>query len=180
MLVRWAYPNDTRSCPKRRSEPLDRQSARIRPCRASPSHLASTARNHPCGSFSRATDLQFRLPPPKLAVQERYNQKMRLSVSSCSLQGITERPLPCDYNVIQFVCAFTAVTRVQIPSGTPNLINNLRERRQFCAGTKRNIGNNYPTKMPCNIHVCKGLQVLVRGYKRHNSSIRLTRSVFPV
>src|SRR6266851_2094075 len=59
--------------------------------------------------------------------------------------------------------SFTAVTRVQIPSGTPSLFKNLRERRQFCAGTKRNIGNNYPIKVPCNVHVCKGLQVLVRG-----------------
>ena len=24
-----------------------------------------------------------------------------------SLQGIAERPLPCDYNVIQFVCALS-------------------------------------------------------------------------
>jgi hypothetical protein len=46
-------------------------------------------------------------PTSKLAVQERYNKKMRLSVSSCSLQGIAERPLPCNYNVIQFVCALS-------------------------------------------------------------------------
>src|SRR5260370_42243062 len=79
----------------------------FRPCRASPSHLASKAGNHPCGSFSRATDLQFRLPPIKLAVQERYKQKKRLGVSSCSLQGIAERPLPCNYNVIQPVSALS-------------------------------------------------------------------------
>jgi hypothetical protein len=79
-------------------------------------------------------------------------------------------------------CSFTAVTRVQIPSGTPNLFKNLRERRQFCAGTKRNIGNNYPIKVPCNVHVCKGLQVLVRGHKKahfKHQAIRLPRSVFP-
>jgi hypothetical protein len=56
--------------------------------------------------FILKTDLQFKLPPPKLAVQEQYNQKMRLSVSSCSLQGIAERPSPCKYNVIQLVSAF--------------------------------------------------------------------------
>ena len=33
---------------------------------------------------------------------------------------------------------FTAVTRVQIPSGTPNLINHLDEQYRFFAGTKRN------------------------------------------
>ena len=46
-------------------------------------------------------------PTSKLAVQERYNQKMHLSVSSCSLQGIAERPLPCNYNVIQPVIALS-------------------------------------------------------------------------
>jgi hypothetical protein len=38
------------------------------------------------------------------------------SVLTGSLQGIAERPLPCNYNVIQLM-SFTAVTRVQIPSG---------------------------------------------------------------
>jgi len=33
--------------------------------------------------------------------------KMRLSVSSCSLQGVAERPLPCNYNVIQPVSALS-------------------------------------------------------------------------
>jgi hypothetical protein len=28
------------------------------------------------------------------------------NVLTGSLQGIAERPLPCNYNVIQFVCAF--------------------------------------------------------------------------
>jgi hypothetical protein len=37
----------------------------------------------------------------KLAVQERYNQKVFLAVILRSLQGIAERPLPCNYNVIQ-------------------------------------------------------------------------------
>src|SRR6266851_9917615 len=33
--------------------------------------------------------------------------------------------------------SFTAVTRVQIPSGTPNLFKSLRGRATFGAGTKR-------------------------------------------
>jgi hypothetical protein len=41
------------------------------------------------------------------AVQGRYNQSMCLWVSSCSLQGIAERPLPCSYNVIQSVSALS-------------------------------------------------------------------------
>jgi hypothetical protein len=44
---------------------------------------------------------------PKLAVQERYNQNSFLSVSSRSLHGIAERPLPCNYNVIQPVIALS-------------------------------------------------------------------------
>jgi len=43
----------------------------------------------------------FRLPVSKLAVQGRYNQSLHLGVSSRSLQGIAERPLPCNYYVIE-------------------------------------------------------------------------------
>jgi hypothetical protein len=43
---------------------------------------------------------------PLSAVQGQYNQNWFLGVSSRSSQGIAERPLPCNYNMIQFVCAF--------------------------------------------------------------------------
>jgi len=43
----------------------------------------------------------------KLAVQGRYNMGVFSSVLIGSLQGIAERPLPCNYNVIQFVCALS-------------------------------------------------------------------------
>src|SRR6267143_1444879 len=36
----------------------------------------------------------------KLAVQERYNQSLFHVALSRSLQGVAERPLPCNYNVI--------------------------------------------------------------------------------
>src|SRR5258708_37918803 len=42
----------------------------------------------------------FRPLARKLAVQGRYNLSLYLCVSSCSLQGVAERPLPCNYNVI--------------------------------------------------------------------------------
>ena len=48
----------------------------------------------------------FRTFGSKLAVQGRYNQKPFHRVLSRSLQGIAERPLPCNYNVIQPVSAF--------------------------------------------------------------------------
>ena len=41
------------------------------------------------------------------AVQERYKVIPFLNVLSCSLQGIAERPLPCNYYVIQLVCALS-------------------------------------------------------------------------
>jgi hypothetical protein len=60
------------------------------------------AANASGSKFSKSSDLQFfRLPTPKLAVQGRYNQRLHLGVSSCSLQGIAERPLPCNYYVIE-------------------------------------------------------------------------------
>ena len=49
----------------------------------------------------------FTLPTPKLAVQGRYNQSLHLRVSSRSLQGVAERPLPCNYNVIQPISALS-------------------------------------------------------------------------
>ncbi|GEM_PF-2311924 len=60
------------------------------------------------------------------------------SMLTGSLQGIAERPLPCIYNEIRMNFAFTAVTRVQIPPGTPFTSNNLRTDALFPAGTKRN------------------------------------------
>jgi hypothetical protein len=56
---------------------------------------------------NKASTDAIRLHVPKLAVQGRYNQNPFLSISSCFLQGIAERPLPCNYNVIQFVCALS-------------------------------------------------------------------------
>ena len=67
-------------------------------------------------------------PTSKLAVQERYNQKMRLSVSSYSLQGIAERPLPCNYNVIQPVSALSRRKR-GFKSRRGRQINRLGEQR---------------------------------------------------
>src|SRR5437879_5601910 len=37
----------------------------------------------------------------KLAVQERYKENPLPRVLTGSLQGVAERPLPCNYNVIQ-------------------------------------------------------------------------------
>jgi hypothetical protein len=41
------------------------------------------------------------------AIQERYKFLRFLCVSIASLQGIAERPLPCNYNVLECVCALS-------------------------------------------------------------------------
>jgi len=41
------------------------------------------------------------------AVQERYELSGFLSMSIASLQGIALRPLPCNYNFLQFVRALS-------------------------------------------------------------------------
>src|SRR6266699_2227670 len=43
----------------------------------------------------------------KLAVQQRYNLNLFLSVLTGSLQGFAERPLPCSCNVIPSVIALS-------------------------------------------------------------------------
>src|SRR6267143_5063410 len=106
----------------------------------------------------------FTLPTLKLAVQGRYNQSLHLGVSSRSLQGIAERPLPCSYYV---VVSFTAVTRVQIPSGTPNLFRSLRGTATFGAGTKRHnsVANFWPG-LP-NRECFRASGAVLVGTKRH-------------
>ena len=44
---------------------------------------------------------------PLAAVQERYKFPGFLCVSIASLRGIAVRPLPCNYNVLQLVCALS-------------------------------------------------------------------------
>ena len=62
----------------------------------------------------RRSETHSMLNPPnfrpfgsRLAVQGRYNQSLFHRVLSRSLQGIAERPLPCNYNVIQPVSALS-------------------------------------------------------------------------
>jgi hypothetical protein len=68
----------------------------------------------------------FRTFGSKLAVQGRYNQKPFHHVLSRSLQGIAERPLPCNYNVIQPVSALSRRKR-GFKSRRGRQINTLRE-----------------------------------------------------
>ena len=64
----------------------------------------------------------------KLAVQGRYNMGVFSSVLTGSLQGIAERPLPCNYNVISFVCALSRRKR-GFKSRRGRQFNGLQENR---------------------------------------------------
>ena len=92
---------------RKSAEPLDYRRARIRQCRTSPSHLASAARNHLCASFPRSPDHLFPSFGSKLAIQRRYTERRFLCTPYGYLQGITVRPVPCNYNVIQSVSALS-------------------------------------------------------------------------
>jgi hypothetical protein len=64
----------------------------------------------------------------KFAVQGRYNENLFLGVLSRSLQGIAERPLPCNYNVIQPDSALSRRKR-GFKSRRGRQINRLGEKR---------------------------------------------------
>jgi hypothetical protein len=51
--------------------------------------------------LARSSSYFVRTFTAKIAVQGRYKLSPYLRVLSRSLQGIAERPLPCNYNVIQ-------------------------------------------------------------------------------
>jgi hypothetical protein len=72
----------------------------------------------------------FRSFSSKLAVQERYNQNLFHRALSGSLQGIAERPLPCNYNMIQFVSAFHGGNTGSNPVGDAKPFQELADNRR--------------------------------------------------
>ena len=71
--------------------------------------------------------------------------------------------------------AFTAVTRVQIPSGTPNLFRSLRGTATFGAGTKRHnsVANFWPG-LP-NRECFRASRAVLIGTKRHMQFSQIRR-----
>ncbi len=65
-------------------------------CASSPNQVNGLER--PC---PRQVLKKLGIPVQELAVQRRYNINLFLSVLTGSLQGVAERPLPCNYNAIQ-------------------------------------------------------------------------------
>jgi len=101
---------------------------------------------------------------PHGAVQERYKFPGFLRVPITSLQGIAVRPLPCNYNV--FELAFTAVTRVQIPSGTPNPFRNLRAIVKIFVGTKRHNSDRFRRAVLSNRHCFRVFRACFHRHKK--------------
>src|SRR6266849_4058257 len=73
------------------------------------------------------------------------------------------------------VTSFTAVTRVQIPSGTPNLFKSLRGTATFGAGTKRhNSVANFLPGLP-NRECFRASGAVLVGTKRHMQFSQIRR-----
>ena len=77
--------------------------------------------------------------------------------------------------LLQVVVSFTAVTRVQIPSGTPNLFRSLRGEATFGAGTKRHnsVANFWPG-LP-NRQCFQASGAVLVGTKRHMQFSQIRR-----
>ena len=74
--------------------------------------------------------------------------------------------------------SFTAVTRGQIPSGTPNLFSNLWRSARIFVGTKR---HNSDQRCCLIARVFAHLEHLFTGTKRHTcKSMRISRQSHPV
>src|SRR5258708_4439091 len=103
---RWVTESSS-SAPQTSSDHLDRRVSNTR-TRPSQSGLVQAGIAGAVFQASRNAKSSgfFRTFGSKLAVQGRYNQKPFHRVLSRSLQGVAERPLPCNYNVIQPVSAF--------------------------------------------------------------------------
>ena len=86
--------------------------------------------------LERKTYAESQIRSAKLAVQERYNQSLFHRVLSGSLQGIAERPLPCNYIVIQLVSALSRRRR-GFKSRRGRQLNNLGEKMSTLCLTRR-------------------------------------------
>ena len=79
-------------------------------------------------AFQRKVLLAAAISCQKLAVQGRYNLNLFLGVLPRSLQGVAERPLPCNYNVIQPISALSRRKR-GFKSRRGRQFNGLQENR---------------------------------------------------
>src|SRR5437016_5864221 len=101
----------------------------------------------------------------RVGKSSRYTRGTLRSVSSGSYTALVSDP----------GLAFTAVTRVQIPSGTPNLFRSLRRTATFGAGTKRhNSVANFLPGLP-NRECFRASGAVLVGTKRHMQFSQIRR-----
>ena len=139
---------DSLRCPQPTVDLRDHRSARIRPCRASHLHLVSTVQSHLAGSYEGPLNiycselLAGTRNTPTLAAQCRghvaaphYGLRYGSALATGDFQRLRGRPPLVSPLKSCMGRSFTAVTRVQIPSGTPNLTSSLsssQEARKSC------------------------------------------------
>lgn len=80
-------------------------------------------------------------------------------------------------HVLLSALTFTAVTRVQIPSGTPNFFNSLAETTRFRAGTKKGTTPSMFAGTSCLNDQC--FCGLGRGFRRHKKAQNRTAVTRP-
>jgi hypothetical protein len=72
----------------------------------------------------------------------------------------------CYTPAARYAAIFTAVTRVQIPSGTPNLFNDLLALHQFLTGTKRHTFGYNPRAIFLSVRYFRGDPAGFCGHKK--------------
>jgi len=82
----------------------------------------------------------------KLAIHRRYTERRFLCIPYCYLQGITVRPVPCNYNVIQSVSALSRRRR-GFKSRRGRQFNNLGEK---CLLSSLTSGSKIPGAVALN------------------------------
>src|SRR5208283_4933862 len=137
-------------------------------------HIVAGAYKPVRAKDSRFVLLQDSLPIIADSEFSRYKDGTRSTCALVFLKGSygTCRSDRCPLS--SFVCnTFTAVTRVQIPSGTPNLFRDLERQSRFIVGTKGNsrTAKSLRPAVP-ELHFPRFDGFFV-GTKRHNLTLQL-------
>ena len=119
-------------------------------------------------SWKLATRRLSRCPDPALmSATPHYGLRYGSAPATGNFQRLRGRPPLVSPLKSCIGRSFTAVTRVQIPSGTPNLFRSLRGTATFGAGTKRHnsVANFWPS-LP-NRQCFRASGAVLVGTKRH-------------
>src|SRR6266849_1762364 len=110
------------------------------------------------------------IDPSPFRLFSRYGLRYGFASATGNFQRLRGRP-----PLVSPLKSFTAVTRVQIPSGTPNLFRSLRGTATFGAGTKRhNSVANFLPGLP-NRECFRASGAVLVGTKRHMQFSQIRR-----